>query len=67
MNPSQYYMPSRVLANTQYSFSKRLTGAARLFQEGTGPASFNSNRVEPGYARARLLFLYVATFIASTL
>ena len=50
-------------------FSKRLTGAARFFQEGTGPASFNSNRVDipPGYARARLLLLHAATFIASTL
>ena len=53
----------------QYSFSKRLTGAARFFQEVTGPASFNSNRVDipPGYACARLLFLYAATFIAITL
>ena len=25
------------LADTQYSFSKRLTGTARFFQEGTGP------------------------------
>ena len=55
------------LANTQYSFSKRLTGTARFFQEDTGPASFNSNRIESGYAHARLLFLYVATFLASTL
>ena len=44
------------LADTQYSFRKRLTGAAHFFQEGVGPASFNSNRVEPGYARVRLLF-----------
>ena len=46
-----------------------LTGAVRYIQEGTGPASFNSNNVDilSGYARARLLFLYAATFIASTL
>ena len=52
----------------QYSFNKRLTGAVRCFQEGTGPASFNSNclDISPGYAHARLLFLYAATFIAST-
>ena len=34
------------LVDTQYSFSKHLTGAVRFFQEGTGPASFNSNRVD---------------------
>ena len=39
----------------QYSFSKRPTGAARFFQEDTGPASFNSHRLDilPGYVRAR--------------
>ena len=56
------------LADTwQYLFSKRLTGAARFFQEGTGPASFNSNRVDIPPGCVRLLFLYAATFIASTL
>ena len=60
------------LADTwQYLFSKRLTGAACFFQGGTGPASFNSNRVDIPtawqHARVRLLFLYAATFIATTL
>ena len=54
-----------------FSFSKRLTGAAHFFQEGTCPASFNSNRVDIAAAwlrtHARLLFLLAATFIASTL
>ena len=49
--------------------SKRLTGAACFFQEGTGPASFNSNRIDipPDYVCSRLLFLHAAMFIASTL
>ena len=68
---SVLYAVRRVsLADTwQYLFSKRLTGAARFFQEGTGPASFNSNRVDipPGHICVRLLFLYAAMFIASTL
>ena len=47
------------LANTQYSFSKRLTGAARFFQEGTGPASFNSNRMDiaTAWLRAHCYFV----------
>ena len=44
--------------------------SSALFQEGTGPASFNSNRIDilpAGYIYARLLFLHAATFIASAL
>ena len=64
MNPSQYYTLARVFSRYLAVFSKRVTGAARFFQEGTGPASFNINCVDipPGYVCMRLLFLHADTF-----
>ena len=57
------------LADT-WQCSANVLQEQHVYQEGMGPASFNSKRVDilpASYVCARLLFLQAAMFIASTL